>query len=134
MKLNASHLSSVMASLTLSYLIKEKWIFKLCLKDIMSVYFRTLPQVVHRLHLSRLQRELAHLGRGARRGRSVDLNLHHLALDDLRLLLHPGSLKTQCWRDMSGFSPRNRGSIYSRIATRSESRRVGRWHRLNGQL
>mmetsp|Transcript_13014 Transcript_13014/g.50886 ORF Transcript_13014/g.50886 Transcript_13014/m.50886 type:complete len:477 (-) Transcript_13014:125-1555(-) len=46
-----------------------------------------LPEVVHRLHLRRLQRELAHLRRRAGRRRPVDLDLDNLALDDLRLLL-----------------------------------------------
>mmetsp|Transcript_3864 Transcript_3864/g.17004 ORF Transcript_3864/g.17004 Transcript_3864/m.17004 type:complete len:483 (-) Transcript_3864:42-1490(-) len=46
-----------------------------------------LPEVIHRLHLRCLQRELAHLWRRAGRRRPVDLDLDNLALDDLRLLL-----------------------------------------------
>mmetsp|Transcript_43163 Transcript_43163/g.115447 ORF Transcript_43163/g.115447 Transcript_43163/m.115447 type:complete len:210 (-) Transcript_43163:78-707(-) len=43
-------------------------------------------QVVDGLHLRRLERQLAPLLPAPRRG-LVDLHLHHLALDDLRLLL-----------------------------------------------
>ena len=45
-----------------------------------------LPKVIHSLHLSGLQRQLADLGARAT-GRPVHLHLDHLALDDLRLLL-----------------------------------------------
>jgi hypothetical protein len=34
--------------------------------------------------------------------------------------------------DTSGLSPRNRGSIYARITTRSDCRRVGQWDSRNG--
>ena len=48
-----------------------------------------LAEIVHRLHLGRLQRQLARLAgaRGGACGRAVDLDLDHLALDNLRLLL-----------------------------------------------
>mmetsp|Transcript_27388 Transcript_27388/g.69692 ORF Transcript_27388/g.69692 Transcript_27388/m.69692 type:complete len:387 (+) Transcript_27388:657-1817(+) len=49
-----------------------------------------LPEVVHGLHLRRLECELARLGCSCRRPhrRAIDLNLDNLALDDLGLLLN----------------------------------------------
>jgi hypothetical protein len=38
-----------------------------------------------------------------------------------------GTAYTQCRGDMSTLSLRNRGSIYSRMATRSDFRRIARW-------
>jgi len=43
-------------------------------------------------------------------------------------------LLTQCRRDKSRLSIRNHGSICSRITTRSDGRRVGRWDSPQGQF
>jgi hypothetical protein len=42
-------------------------------------------QIVDGLHFGGLERDLSDLGAGAG-GRTIDLHLHHLALDDLGLL------------------------------------------------
>lgn len=47
------------------------------------------PQVIHSLHLRRLQRQLPRLRRGTGHRRPIDLDLNDLALDDLGLLLDP---------------------------------------------
>lgn len=47
------------------------------------------PQVVHRLHLRRLQRQLPGLRRRTGHRRAVDLDLHDLALDHFGFLLDP---------------------------------------------
>lgn len=49
-------------------------------------FYQFVPKVVYGLHLRCLEGQLAHFGASAS-GRSVNLHLHHLTLDDLRLLL-----------------------------------------------
>ena len=51
-----------------------------------------------------------------------------LPRDLIRVLLdaEAGVCQTQCRRRVRRLSPRNRGSIYSRIVTRSDIRRIGR--------
>ena len=49
---------------------------------------RNMYQVIDGLHLGRLERDLSDFGAGAGNG-SVDLDLDHLAFDDLGLLSNP---------------------------------------------
>ena len=66
---------------------------------------------------------------------AVDLTKRGLGLVDIaRRTIQQTRIETQCRKDMSCLSPRDRGSIDSRIATRSDFRRVRRWDFRNGQV